>query len=184
MDFLLGHIWGMHSHVRSRLPRDANLLTQKIRLNFLKSQIFKRKIRFSQKLRLSHLLQGRIVALLLILRNSHPRWRIVQCFCRHCEVYFYMILCHYTSSIEFWGRFLFCFALICWFLMKSRIFKRRYRIIVFPSFYRTKYDKIVLVGISVYPNMAIDIFIFFIFLSWLLHVYRSFKQNFYAISNL
>ena len=41
----------------------------------------------------------------------------------------------------------FCFDLL--FFDESRIFKRRYRIIVFPSFYRTKYDKIVLVGISV-----------------------------------
>ena len=35
--------------------------------------------------------------------------------------------------------------------MKSLIFKRQYHIIVFSSFYRTKYDKIVLVGISVSP---------------------------------
>ena len=105
-----------------------------------KSDFREKNQNFTKTQRLSHLLQGRIVALLPILQNSR--------FCRYCGVYIYMVLCHFTAAIEFGTVFVLFCVFICRFLMKSRIFERQYRIIVFPSFYHTKYDKIVLVGIS------------------------------------
>ena len=99
----------------SGLVQRCQPLDTKNQIEYPKKSDFQEKNQiFTKSQRLSHLLQGRIVALLLILQNSCPRWRIVQRFCTHCGVYFYMVLRHYPASIEFWG--VFCFVLF-WFVV-------------------------------------------------------------------
>ena len=99
-----------------------------------KSDFREKNQNFTKTQRLSHLLQGRIVALLPILQNSRPRRHIqlFVCIAGFTFTWFYAI----TRLLLSLRRFLFCSV---FYLL---VFKRQYRSTVFPSFYCTKYDKI------------------------------------------
>ena len=128
----------------------TNLLTQKIRLNILK------KVRFSREKSEFHKNSKTITSIARedgsVITDSAKFLPTLT----HCSTFLYALRgLHLHGSTPLhgfyrvWGGFCFVLFFIWWFLMKSRVFKRQYCISYFPLFIVTKYDEIILVGISV-----------------------------------